>query len=287
VETVTIPVAALGSHVIRTALWDIPHGSFAHLKRLFGGLENLESFISGQEFLGGLQIAITGSKGQLSDLLQSEKREIARFLVGRILESARSESAVYEGSREFKPLSLNEVFGQDKALKLDEFSERSRPVSDVDLSSADWFAQNEIWGTSEEKDFISFMKVAVGELQSRYEQVLLIRNEMHFPIYSFRAGEAFYPDFVLFVKVSGSLANLVYQVIIEPKGDQFLDSDNTFAKGKEGWKQEFLEELESTAEIVIAGEKYRLLGMPFFNAGKTEPSMRERFTVSFGRLVDL
>ncbi len=27
---------------------------------------------------------------------------------------------------------------------------------------------------------------------------------------------------------------------IEPKGSQFLDSDNTFKNGKEGWKQEFL-----------------------------------------------
>jgi type III restriction enzyme len=287
VETVTIPVAALGSHVIRTALWDLPNGSFQSLKALFGGLESLESFIADKEYLGGLQVSVSGAKEQINALLQSEKRELARFIVGRILESARSESSEFEGSREFKPIALDVVFGQEKSIKLDEYGERSRPVSDVDLASADWFAQNEIWGTSEEKDFISFMKVAVGQLQDRYENVLLIRNEMQFPIYSFRAGEAFYPDFVLFVKVAGSSQNLVYQVIIEPKGDQFLDADSTFVNSKEGWKQEFLEELESNAEIVVAGEKYRLIGLPFFNAGKTAPAMRERFTVGFGRLVDL
>lgn len=286
-EVANFPLSSLGSHVLRTALWDLPSGSFQSIKALFGGLKSLSEFLLSDEFLGGLSVVVTGTKSQLENLTQSEKREIARFVISRVLKAASHVGAEYVGSREFKPVLLKDVFAVDKTLKLEEGSERSRPVSEFELSMQEWFAQNEIWGTSEEKDFINFMKSSIAELESRFDNVMLLRNEMHFPIYSFSDGLAFYPDFVLFVKTKNAGDAVVFQVLIEPKGDQFLDSEASFKKSKESWKQEFLEEISDNAQIVIAGDKYKLIGLPFFNAGNTSPKMKERFREAFAHSLGL
>ena len=61
-----------------------------------------------------------------------------------------------------------------------------------------------------------------------------------FKIYSFADGEAFYPDFVLFLIEKKTKQEVMYQIFIEPKGDQFLDAQNTFEQSKESWKQKLL-----------------------------------------------
>ena len=54
-------------------------------------------------------------------------------------------------------------------------------------------------------------------LKEKYEGIYLIRNERHFKIYSFSEGQAFEPDFVLFLQEkNGDI--LSYQIFIEPKG---------------------------------------------------------------------
>jgi len=62
---------------------------------------------------------------------------------------------------------------------------------------------------------------------------------------------------------------LYYQVFIEPKGNQFKDGDGGYKNSKEGWKQEFLEQISKKYGFnnVIKAEnpKYRLIGLPFFN----------------------
>lgn len=285
-QTLNIPLSQLGSNVLRTAFWDLPQGTFEVVKALFGGLDSLESFLE-DAFLGSLHVAVSGTQLQLTSLNAEEKRQIARFVISKVLSGAQNVDVEYVGSRTFKPVQLKEVFGQSKELKLDDSSERSKPLSEFELSLQEWFAQNEIWGTSEEKDFMNFMKSSISELQSKFDDVMLLRNEMHFPIYSFTDGAAFYPDFVLFMKTRDKGEGVVFQVLIEPKGDQFLDSSGTFNQSKEAWKQAFLEEIADDEQIMIANEKYKLIGLPFFNTGKTSPQMRERFKEAFANSLGI
>jgi type III restriction enzyme len=68
---------------------------------------------------------------------------------------------------------------------------------------------------------------------------------------------------------NGFKAELYYQIFIEPKGNEFIGDDGTFKTGKEGWKEQFLEEISEKYgfEKVIKAENpnYRLVGLPFFN----------------------
>ncbi len=286
-EVRQIALKSLGKHVVRTALWDVKNGSFRSLKNVFGSLESLTSFITDEELLGGIKVAVSGTPSQFESLSQEEKRQIARFVVEKVLAQANREEFQFRGSKAFKPMPVKEVFGGVKELKLEEGSERTRPVSEYELYLESWFAQNEIWGTSEEKQFLHFLRNSLSELDTNFKDVILFRNEKHFPLYAFESGDAFFPDFVLFMKSKIGDNQLGYQIFIEPKGDQFLDEHREFAHSGEGWKQKFLEQISDEAKIVIDGESHRLVGLPFFNAGNTNPQLRSKFNDAFKSLFSL
>jgi type III restriction enzyme len=283
-ETHQILLKEFGAHVLRMALWDVRNGSFASLKRVFGGLDSAETFLNSSDFIGGLKVSVSGTPTQLDTLEQEEKRQIARFVIERVLVEALKEEYEYQGSRTFKPVSIREVFGQEKELKLEEGSERTKPVSEFELGLQEWFAQNEIWGTSEEKEFVKFLKNSLHEMESKFNEIVLFRNEKHFPLYSFQNGEAFYPDFVLFMKTKDKSNQLAYQVFVEPKGDQFLDDERSFIRSGEGWKQEFLLHIAPEHKLIIEDENFKLVGLPFFNSGNTNPELRRQFNDSFKQL---
>jgi type III restriction enzyme len=286
-EVRQVSLGSLGNHVIRTAIWDVKNGNFRSLKYVFGSLESLTAFITNEELLGGVKVSVSGTASQLDNLSQDEKRQIARFVVEKVLAEATREEIQFRGSRSFKPMPVKEIFGGVKELKLEEGSERTRPVSEYELHLESWFAQNEIWGTSEEKQFLNFVRNSMVELNVHFKDIVLFRNEQHFPLYSFESGDAFFPDFVLFMKSKGGNNHLGYQIFIEPKGDQFLDEDREFGHSGEGWKQKFLEQISDEAKLVIDGEKHMLIGLPFFNAGNTNPQLRSKFNEAFKSLFSL
>ena len=100
-------------------------------------------------------------------------------------------------------------------------------------------------------------------LKDKYDGIYLIRNERHFKIYSFSKGQAFEPDFVLFLREkNGNI--LTYQIFIEPKGKYLKEHDK--------WKQDFLKEITEIFkgktlifETPRKTNKYRLIGVPFYN----------------------
>jgi type III restriction enzyme len=140
----------------------------------------------------------------------------------------------------------------------------------------DWFVLDTFVGTSEEKSLIEFIKNSIGNLELKYKEIYLLRNEEVYKIYDFERGRGFQPDFILFLKTKdkkkvGSIeTEFYYQIFIEPKGNEFIGDDGTFKTGKEGWKEKFLEEISMKYgfENVIKAENplYRLIGLPFFNS---------------------
>ena len=53
----------------------------------------------------------------------------------------------------------------------------------------------------------------------------------------------------------------IYQIFIEPKGDQFKDNNGGFEHSKEGWKQNFLLGLENKAvtDLKLENEYFKLI----------------------------
>ena len=281
----------LGEHIIRTALAKNQNGSLSALKNnlKFGNLESIKEFILSEKYLGKVKVRVNGGVEQIGSLLQSEKLNIAEFVIDKVLESAQQEKKEYYGTREFKASLIQKIFENDKVLQLDSESPRAQNMRDFDFSSRDWFAQNEIWGTSEEESFLHFIDETVTKLKKKYQDIALLRNEQFFKLYNFENGEPFSPDFVLFLIEKKTEKEVVYQVFIEPKGDGLLDEDKKFEKSKEGWKQKFLIEIEDnyTLDLKLENKDFRLIGLPFFNEGQVNSALHEKFSQIFEKqLID-
>ena len=181
-------------------------------------------------------------------------------LLRQIEAEIRANVTVYEGTRDFRRDWVHEVF-KDKILKFD--AKNPRAADDAQLahfvSTKEWYAFNTVYGTSEEKAFVRMLTRQMQKLQEKYEKIYLLRNEGHFAIYNFADGQAFQPDFVLFLREkSGEM--LLYQLFIEPKGKHLKEHDR--------WKEDFLREITTGFEnktLRFEDKKYRLIGVPFYN----------------------
>jgi type III restriction enzyme len=288
IETKEFNITDFGQNIVRAALSRLVTGRFSELKKIFGNLESVNDFINNQNYLGKVKIKVKGTTEQLDNLLQIEKIKIASFVLEKVLGEAGKEKKEYIGTKEFKMNLIKEIF-KDKILQLDEDSPRAQNMRDFDFSNRDWFAQNEIWGTSEEESFLKFINGIVIKLQKKYQEIALLRNEQFFKIYNFEDGQPFSPDFVLFLKEKKSKREIVYQVFIEPKGNEFFDEDNRFEKSKEGWKQKFLTEIGKQGLIELRlnfeNQDYKLIGLPFYNEGIKNNILRKEFEEVFDKQV--
>ena len=135
-------------------------------------------------------------------------------LLDQIASELRKNITEYKGTETFEPNAINSVF-TDKILKLVEGSERDN--NHQQFVDREWYVFDANYGTSEEKSFVRMLDAYMNRLQEQYDGIYLVRNERHFKIYSFEDGQAFEPDFVLFLREkNGNM--LTYQVFIEPKG---------------------------------------------------------------------
>ena len=253
-----VNVKDINRNIIQASIDHNPFYRLNKLKVYFPNLVSMRDFIASDDYLGGLVITFQGNVDGL-DVPTSEKFSAIQDLLKQIKAEILDCVTDYEGTRSFRSDGVRKIF-TNKTLKFD--SKNPRAGEDeaftVFVSDKDWFTTNTLYGTSEEKAFVRMLDRYMQKLQKQYEQIYLLRNEGHFAIYNFTDGQAFQPDFVLFLhQKNGDL--LTYQLFIEPKG-QYL-------KANDKWKEDLLKELtqEFGDEILIfEDKKYRLRGVPFY-----------------------
>ena len=253
--------------IIRTALDQLEFYRFINLKQYFPHLQSISEFIASKNYLGKIKVEVSGRLTALANLSTHQKLAISLSVLKKIASEAKTGVEEFIGTKLFKVKQLKDVFKDSKVIKLAKDDKRANEIAEIDLAAKQWFAQNNFYGTSEEQGFINFFEASFTNLKKQYSEIALIRNERYFKIFDFTAGRAFEPDFLLLLKKNGSKKVSLFQVFIEPKGNQFKDKDGQFELGKEGWKQQFLMELEKDSDIESLGEnnKYKLIGLPFFN----------------------
>lgn len=179
----------------------------------------------------------------------------------------------YIGS-EFSSKNVMALFGEPKTKSIIE--DAKNLALEKELKRTDWYALNAFHGTSEEQNLVNFLKGFMGNFESQYDKIYLLRNEEVYKIYDFKTGKGFMPDFILVLKKKEE--NTFYQVFIEPKGGQFADEDGLFGKGKEGWKESFLQEITDKygdeKTLKAENNEYRLIGLPLYNE-KIKPVFEE------------
>jgi len=129
----------------------------------------------------------------------------------------------------------------------------------TDLSKQDWYAFDDCYGTSEEKYLVKYIEGLYPKLQTKYEEIYLVRNEHEIRIYDFDSGDAFEPDFLLFMQQKADINKYDnIQIFIEPKGGHLAPNDI--------WKEKFMLRLKEEASITFSTQigDYHIWGMPFY-----------------------
>lgn len=149
-----------------------------------------------------------------------------KYTLSKISNRISDIEETYEGTKEFKPRKLCEVF-RDKTVSYTDphgdgqgVLQSNGAISEhlkVNLSNEDWFVFTDNYGTSEEKEFVAYFKDHVQDLKNKYDKVYLIRNERQLKLFPFNGGERFEPDYVLImIKQEGNITDQ-YQIFINLK----------------------------------------------------------------------
>ncbi|MWJ28826.1 type III deoxyribonuclease [Halomonas sp. ZH2S] len=243
---------------------------FTNLRAYFPKLASASEFMTSSSYLGGVTVTIRGLLEDLDGLTARQKLNIVQYVLKQIKSEVKSESVEYVGTKEFKPHKISECF-TDNTLKLRMEGETGLSwvkgesnvpgLDQIDLTAKDWFVYDDSYGTDQEKHFIKFLNDHADRLREQYDDFHLLRNEKAVKLFAFENGQAFEPDFLLFLRRADSGTEEIIQLFIEPKGVHLADQDK--------WKEDFLKQLENDAKVHLffQGKDYKILGLPFFNDG--------------------
>ena len=275
----------IGNNIVRAAINRNKNFTFDNLQKAFLGLASVSGFIN---MLSDIDVRVESQHKLVSDLTPEDKLYITEQLLHHIEKDLISKEERFFGSDTFEKYQIKDLF-EDNILRKYTIKKNSQAEFGLsqknpaetnyyeDLDSFDWYAYDDNFGTDEEKLLVRLLKDLMSELEEKWTDIYLLRNEKAVRIYSFDKGKPFEPDFLMFAN-DKKTGNVSWQIFIEPKGSQFLDSENTFKNGKEGWKEEFLRQISERdeAKTLIDDDRYRIVGLPFFNEEVSKNEVRER-----------
>jgi type III restriction enzyme len=250
-EPRTILMKNIGKHIVRKAIWKNDFYKFDNLTKYLWELKSIDQFMSDDKYLWNIKIDFSWTQETLDNIDNEQLLQAVSFVLKQLEAEIKWKEIRYRGTKQFKPNPIQKIFKKEKDL----FVEPWKEWFGVDK---DWFVFEKIVWSSEEKAFVELFEKKIQELQKKYEDIYLIRSERAFPVYSFDKWERFEPDFILFMKEKKNKKPITYQVFIEPKWDPLLLVDK--------WKQDFLLEIDTNAEILDLNlGNYKLIGLPFYN----------------------
>ena len=252
----------------RKALNKLRFYRFNNLQNYFPHLTSVSEFITSDKYLNPVKILFTGSEEQVKNPTAEMKLEASVEALDEIAKEIQDGSVEYKGTKSFTPQGIGCTF-EDRTLNItvgEGNAEYGIPQStttnsalQLDLSKVDWYAFNENYGTDQEKYLVKYIEQAYDSLKAKYNDIYLLRNEKHFKLYSFDDGRPLEPDFALFLKEKEKSKPIIYQLFIEPKGQQLIATDQ--------WKEDFLKQIEQEHKLdtVFENKEFKLIGMPFYN----------------------
>ena len=271
VDSWDVRIVDIEPNIVQSAIARKPFFQFDSLKQYFPQLTSMHEFRTSRNYLGGIAITFRGDFSYLKEN-PSEKLTACCDLLDKIETEFRKQITDYEGTKRFHEQRINTIF-TDKKLKFSADNPRINAESQMFdkffVKDQCWIAFNGVYGTSEERRLVEFLRRWVRSAEEIYEDIYLLRNERHFAIYNFSDGRAFEPDFVLFLREANG-KSITYQLFIEPKGQHLIEQDR--------WKENFLKEIctECDSRILTEDNKYRVIGVGYFYNNERENRFRDR-----------
>lgn len=263
-----VTISEIQQHIIKSALSKIDFYKFDNLQKYFD-IDSVDDLITDKHFLKDFAITFHGYEEDLNHLNNYHYFDAIYNLLLSIEKEVEKKIVHYRGSLEFKEKDIKDIFYDKELIIPKNDTERLDGYEQV-IKYCKWYVFNANYGTSEEKACFNFIESIMETLETKFKEIYFIRNEQHFKIFNFKDGNAFEPDFVLFLKdEDDKIYN--YQLFVEPKGDHLIKHDF--------WKEDFLSEINITKikPTIMKDEEYVIYGLPFYNKNQ-ESKFREELS---------
>ncbi|MCQ2242268.1 DEAD/DEAH box helicase family protein, partial [Treponema sp.] len=269
-------VAEFGYNFVHSQMAYFPAFTFDSISKLFPDVKSVKEFVTDVRYLGNKKISVTAYAFENKIWNFAIKNALAQIAI-----QLSVEKNTCNGSKVFTAVKLKDIFTPEGTFRNyplnssegDGIPQSTCSDSDLrfDLTDKNWYVYKDNYGTTEEKRFVKyFAESCIPDLEKKYSDIKLIRNECQVSIFDFNNGRRFEPDFLLFLKNKDSGEYEYTQVFIEPKGKHLLENDK--------WKEEFLLQLEQksipTVEFKTDG-KYKIWGLHFYSHGMRDKEFRE------------
>ena len=266
----------ISNNIVRAAINRNKNFTFDNLQKAFLGLGSVSGFIT---MLSDIDVRVESQHKLVSDLTQEDKLYITEKLLHHIEKDLIATEERFFGSEKFEQYKIKDLFadtilrkytiqsGSDKEMGLSQKDPNNRIY--VNLDALDWYAYDDNYGTNEEKYLIKALQDVMADLEEKWTDIYLLRNEKAVRIYSFDKGRAFEPDFLMFAN-DKKTGNVSWQIFIEPKGAQLIATDS--------WKEDFLRQISERdeARTLVDDDSYRIVGLPFFNEVVSKDEVKEQ-----------
>lgn len=226
---------------------------------------SMREFITDDHWLGPVRLHAIVANGHEKLTPQQRVAAISKYLVNvqtKLINNYRKQ----RGTNQFQAVPINQVVHSYQKKVACEFNNDKfihELIGSYPMDKKNWYVYDNAIVDKLEKEMIDFIGTFVEQLHQEYDNVYLIRlDEQNSPItlHAF-AGEIYHyqgykPDFILYLEN----ADYIYQIYIEPKGDQLLERDQ--------WKEDLLESISpANINIIGANDHVKLYGVKFYVNG--------------------
>lgn len=245
--------------------------SFFHLDNLqcyFPSLKSIRDFIHGDEWLGNVKIAvILPEKMSLADVTPTEKLSLLEQVLSRIAESIRRNNQKFRGTYRFAGQPVREVI-KDYSLYIDPSVVINQKITAEKTTGKSWYVYDTAILNQLEHKLVKKLAEFMPKMEERFKDIYVLRNDDHstrFKLTEFGGVRGFMPDFIMVM--TSKEDNSYWQVFLEPKGDDRLQSDE--------WKENMLQTLNDEKQLIIEDDSVRLVGIKFFAEGQIDEFIKD------------
>lgn len=246
--------------LIKAAISYIKFFRFNNLQKYCPTLTNMNEFLTSKDWLGTVVIQARVANGT-ERLTNSQRLTAVERYLSYIQQCIIKNFMRAKGTNEFVPMAIKEIVNDYTKRVTDPFNNQiGADIGPNPMNGKDWYAYDNAIVDITEKEFIDQIGSIMPALKKQYQDAYLIRIDEradNFKLHDFGKDVVHYagymPDFILYLKDT----DYIYQVYMEPKGEQLLEQDN--------WKQELLERIDPK-NVTILGENkdVKLYGVKFY-----------------------
>lgn len=239
---------------------------FDNMKRYLPMLSSIKEFIKSQKWLGNLKVMARVPDQYNVDLSLMEKMAVLDIALRRIQTNIVKNYRKERGTNKFISIAVRDAVKDYSKIVPQPSNKKvvNELIQPKKMNDADWFPYDYAITDQLESSLINLISSMVDEFKRKYQNVYLIRNEetiSNWKLHEFenkvtKHYEGYMPDFILVL----DNGKIMYQVYVEPKGEQLLEKD--------AWKEELLESIRpENIDIIGENKDVKLYGVKFYTHG--------------------